>query len=684
VSRGRLEAPDLDDRTWQDLVDEARALIPRYAPEWTDHNPSDPGMALVELFAYLVEGLIYRLNRVPEKNLLRFLDLVGVRRAPAQPAMAQLVYRIDRTLEELVVPAGSQAATRQTETEDAVVFQTDEDLRVLPLDLTHALLVTLADAPRYRDVSDRVVRPPLGSLDVALAAGEDAVLVLGFDAATSAPLPLRVRLLQPAQESGPSITWVYSAGDLSPQEWPALAGDRVADPSGGLREHTTVTVRVPADWRAQDPGAWGIPPLPGIVPLDRERFWLGVRIANQTARPAVLGIGSVLANSVRATAALTTRDPEVLGRSTGEPFQSFELRQRPVYPEPVALDPYGHLRIQVREAVPGGGFKPWTDWRRVAEFPAGDARAYRLDPVAGTVDLGGFRATDRDPDNGRIPPAGSEIRALPYRYVAHGAGANVAAGVVTEIRTAQQGLTGVVNPGPGEGGADEEPVDEAVRRGPEALQRNRRAVTVADYEHLAKEASDEVRKARALPPLADGAAAGGLVRTPGHVVVVIVPAAPPEAPRPMPTAALIQRVTAHLDERRCLTADVEVTHPRYLPIDVTVQLRVWTSAVAAGLTPSAEAYGEVVRGRIDAFLHPVCGGVDGIGWEIGQDATISALFDAIRPPSDIGFIADISIRPGRGDLQRATDEGRAWVQVADHELVCSGTHTVNALPVDGG
>ena len=62
MSRGRLEVPDLDDRTWQDIVDEVRALIPHYAKEWTDHNPSDPGMALVELFAYLVEGLIYRLN----------------------------------------------------------------------------------------------------------------------------------------------------------------------------------------------------------------------------------------------------------------------------------------------------------------------------------------------------------------------------------------------------------------------------------------------------------------------------------------------------------------------------------------------------------------------------------------------------------------------------------------------
>ena len=69
--RGRILPPNLDDRTWKDYVDEVRALIPKYAPQWTDHNPSDFGFTLIELFAFLVEGLTYRLNRVPERTTLR-------------------------------------------------------------------------------------------------------------------------------------------------------------------------------------------------------------------------------------------------------------------------------------------------------------------------------------------------------------------------------------------------------------------------------------------------------------------------------------------------------------------------------------------------------------------------------------------------------------------------------------
>src|SRR5258706_14898886 len=68
--------PNLDDRRYEDLVEEALALIPVHAPEWTNHNASDPGITLVELFAYLTEMLIYRLNRITVENRVAFLNLI--------------------------------------------------------------------------------------------------------------------------------------------------------------------------------------------------------------------------------------------------------------------------------------------------------------------------------------------------------------------------------------------------------------------------------------------------------------------------------------------------------------------------------------------------------------------------------------------------------------------------------
>ena len=90
-----LTLPQLDDRTWKVLVEEARALIPSLAPEWTDHNASDPGITLVELFAYLTESLLYRVNRVSEPNVRAFLRLIN---GPAWQARADLGGDIRRTL----------------------------------------------------------------------------------------------------------------------------------------------------------------------------------------------------------------------------------------------------------------------------------------------------------------------------------------------------------------------------------------------------------------------------------------------------------------------------------------------------------------------------------------------------------------------------------------------------------
>jgi len=71
-----LPQPNLDTRSFDDLVVEMRSLIPQYAPEWTNHNPSDPGMTLVELLAWITEAILYRINRIPEKTYVNFFSLL--------------------------------------------------------------------------------------------------------------------------------------------------------------------------------------------------------------------------------------------------------------------------------------------------------------------------------------------------------------------------------------------------------------------------------------------------------------------------------------------------------------------------------------------------------------------------------------------------------------------------------
>ena len=86
--------PVIDNRRFDDIVAEVRARIPRYSPEWTDFNDSDPGITLTQLFAWMTDLLLYRINLVPELNYLKFLQLIGIELKPAQPAKAEVTFPV--------------------------------------------------------------------------------------------------------------------------------------------------------------------------------------------------------------------------------------------------------------------------------------------------------------------------------------------------------------------------------------------------------------------------------------------------------------------------------------------------------------------------------------------------------------------------------------------------------------
>src|SRR5512136_106571 len=108
-----LATPKLDDRKFQDIVSEARSKIPLYCPKWTDYNLSDPGVTVIELFAWMVDMLLYRLNRVPDKNYIKFMELIGVRLEPPKSAVVDVTFRLSAAQPRITtIPAGTEVATR--------------------------------------------------------------------------------------------------------------------------------------------------------------------------------------------------------------------------------------------------------------------------------------------------------------------------------------------------------------------------------------------------------------------------------------------------------------------------------------------------------------------------------------------------------------------------------------------
>ena len=161
-----LPAPNLDDRTFKDIVEEAIRLIPEKCPEWTDFNPSDPGITLIELLAWLTEMIIYRLNLVPDKNYIKFLQLMGASLKPPQPAQAWLVFTVASGAEEeklLAINQGTRVTTGKTNGEP-IVFETLD-----PLNLTASHIIKacsqfqerFADHTPYLLANEKVKEVPI-------------------------------------------------------------------------------------------------------------------------------------------------------------------------------------------------------------------------------------------------------------------------------------------------------------------------------------------------------------------------------------------------------------------------------------------------------------------------------------------------------------------------------------------
>src|SRR5512139_769808 len=134
-----LPVPNLDDRSFDQLMAEAKLRLKQACPTWTDLSPHDPGIVLLEVFAYLTEVLIYRLNRVPEKAYVEFLRLIGVRLQPPSAARTRLVFSRqtagDRAVE---IARGTRVTTaRGASAAEAPVFITVDTVRIEP-GATHA------------------------------------------------------------------------------------------------------------------------------------------------------------------------------------------------------------------------------------------------------------------------------------------------------------------------------------------------------------------------------------------------------------------------------------------------------------------------------------------------------------------------------------------------------------------
>lgn len=661
-----IESPELDDLRFQTVVDQLRRQIPVYAPEWTDHNESDPGIAMLQLFAYLSEQIGYRLNRLPDKAFVEMLKLVGVRLRPAEAARTQLAFYLAKAelASGFLIPEGAKVRARGKATPPptfettaavdgvpaqvvAVVTTRHDDLRdILSTDIIGASdtaavvvpprfsLVWDGRQPKLKDWPEQPVRlfarpseSTHANLWLGLAfnplpsagfLGQRVTLTIHLDddeqpdgqafADCSADLDLLAESIGPEVEL---VCYQPAQPGFATGSWERLRV--LSDGTNGLTRSGQIRFDVPLTFGPVPDGEWEDVRTSTTTPILHPLIGaLKTPVLGTPTRVPVsgwIGLRFAAPPSALALRAVTFNAAPAIAAVTASnelvgrgDNRSGQVRQ--LAHGNVLADT---LELIVQDVVRG----VYDRWSRVEDLDTAgpDDRVFVLDAEAGLIFFG-------DGIRGRVPGLDARIVAVRYRW-GGGATSELAAGTVTQGENLPTAVSDVTNPVPARGGRNAETLDEARRRAPRELKTLGRAVTADDYDLLAGQ-TPGVRVARTVVvPLRRPYTAEGLARpgidvgrvAPGAVSVVIVPDGAGDFLAP--TEGMLQTVCRHLDKYRLVTTELYVVAPQYVRLfDVTV-----TVVPRPGYTRAQLR--ELIAARLEAYLHVLTGGPDGTGYPFG-------------------------------------------------------------------
>jgi predicted phage baseplate assembly protein len=630
-----LPAPNLDDRGFQDLVDEAKRLVQLRNPNWTDHNVSDPGVTLIETFAYMADQLIYRLNRVPELHYVKFLELLGERLIPPGAASTNLMFRLTIAQEtDVVIPEGSLVSTPRTTPAPPVTFSTDEDL-LIPTVAVSQVLVKTAEGDFESHDEARALRrgfPAFSSIPVP----GDALYIGLSQAASSCIVELEFSRITSIEGIGVDPNNPpYFIEAWNGREWARV--DVFRDETGGLNRDGIIEIFIEAHEVSRIAGV--------------EAGWLRIVVAGlESGAPRFKvspQVSQISADTMGGVVGARHCEPvidELMGPCSGAPGERLQMSRFPLIGSQL------YLTIEVSDS------HGWQEWTRVENFSDSgpNDRHFTIDDTFGELRFG---PVIRQPDGsvrlyGATPPAQAMVR-IPKYLVGGGHEGNVEPNTLTVLRTSLPFVGEVTNPRAATGGSDAETIDDLKQRASIFVRTQSRAVTARDYEMIVRVAEPTIARVACLDATELG--------KPGHVLVLVVPWVPDDVAdfqllQPNPDTLEVIRTV--IDYRRPLGSVVHIEPPRYLGVSVAVRIVAAQGAEPRVLTAKAD---EAIR----AFLHPVTGGPHGEGWPFGYPLLLADIHSVLQRIPGISYVDVVRLIPV---------DVVSGVRGAPSEIVQSGPH----------
>ena len=688
-----LQLQALDDRNFEQLLAEAKRRIPVHTPEWTNFEvESDPGVTLVQLFAFLTESLIYRANRVPDRNRMKFLQLLGVPLRPAAAAQGLVVIRNERgPLKELPIEPGVTLAA------GAVQFLTRDGVNVLPIEAQAFYKRRIEhDDPRYAEFTaqfEAVIAAQTAIADAddttALESQPNATARLEFYETIPMPAPtpsnpypaldlndtldkaVYLALLAPNNVAPQDVREVIAKKTLSIGVVPALTGpqplsmtlhpgsrrppqpkliyeiaDASSDPkaakykrlkmvreAGALDEVGVAQMELPdvgglETWDFPEPLLEGTANLPPPLEDEQSRGRLVTWVRLRLDDSAAQSNGVAGALSAR----LAFAGVNAVRVTQATPVVNELLGVGTGEPDQIftlANAPVLADSIQVEAQDENGQFEKWRLTDDLLSAEIGE-KVFTLDPEAGQIRFGdGLRAAR--------PEAGRRIRAS-YEF-GGGRQGNVPIGAIKaspEVRL--QGGFKIENPLPTWGGDEGETVEEGERSIPLFIRHRDRLVTAQDFKDITERAPGvDVGRVTALPLFHPRLGPD----SPGVVTLLVLPKFDTVNSRwPSTDRLFLQTICDYLDERRLATTEVHVTGPVYLAVHLSIGVK-----VRSGFFRDVAL--QAMRDRLNIYLSALPpGGPDEEGWPL-EKSLLSRDFAAVvaRTPG-IELVNSIEMRVG--------------------------------------
>lgn len=666
-----IKMSNLDDRKFQDIVDQAKRLINQYCPEWTDHNVSDPGVALIELFAWMSELLLYRVNQVPDRMYIKFLETVGLNLRPPRPAATDVTFYLSAPQEtDVLIPSGTEVATVRTENSPSIIFTTAKDLVIRPPQVmgmfTRAATKGRESALIPHDFKD--LKTLNRSIPLFQSKPEEGdAFWIGFEEDHSHHVLALVLECESAGGAGldpryPPIAWEVFQGGVT--KWGACTIEY--DGTGGFNKAGEVILRLPQMMR-------------GSID-NRSAFWLMCRYSKAASvdedgnkypntyqsSPEIEGIHiESRGGTVTAHHAVVVHKEDI-GSSSGEPGQRFRLLHAPV----LARSPEAGLTVKSID----GRDEHWSEVQNFANSTKDDPH-YTLDSD-GELQLG---PTLIQPNGtvyryGKVPEKNALLRFHRYQY-GGGILGNVPASTLITLKTSIPYIARVTNHIVATQGEDAESLEHGKLRIHEHLGTRTRAVTADDYEYIARHQVPGVARAHCHAPGAQPGTAGE--PKPGQVILSILPKIEPSEGAIDPSLLQAKEDTLHrvrekMDACRLIGTTLEVRGAQYVWITVQAKVRVRErSDPALALEVQREAEKALYR-----YLNPYSGGPDGQGWPFGRALHEAELLSLLQRIEGVEFVDEIRVATTEPGSKEAPQQAPKRLVIEPFKLITSVTHRV--------